>query len=235
MKKYPGQKKIYGVYHKIINEIPAHSNYYELFAGSAQIAQLLLAASPGGTVNFVLNDLSTAVTDTYNFNCREQVRYAGITVKNNKAIDIIQSELAAALTNHFVFMDPPYIHSSRPTNTKLYDFEMTDADHLQLLNAVLQLNCYCMIIHPKCDLYDKMLAGWRKVQIKIRYNRKTSIECLYMNYPPPSTLQTDKYLGDNCWDRQRIKRKSDRLIKKITELPELERKYLMSRLQQATI
>jgi hypothetical protein len=34
MKKYPGQKNIPGLIHKIINEIPYCSEFYEFFAGS---------------------------------------------------------------------------------------------------------------------------------------------------------------------------------------------------------
>lgn len=223
-KAYPGQKKIFGFYHKIINQIPKHENYYELFAGSAAIAKLLIEKN--STANFFLNDKDKCITDNLVCIFRKAKTY------NEPAIKIISKKLIAADTDTFVFMDPPYLHSTRPNSTKLYKYEMSDFDHKQLLSSVLQLNCNVMIVHPVCDLYDEWLKGWRKVLIKVRYNTKTSLECLYMNYDVPSTLQTDAYLGTDCWDRQRIKRKAVSLVKKLTALPKLERDYVIKRVQE---
>lgn len=88
-----------------------------------------------------------------------------------------------------------------------------------------------MIIHPKCELYDNGLKDWRKVEVKIRYNNKTSIECLYMNYKEPGILQEDGYLGKDCWDRQRIKRKATRFLNKLIQLPELERNLILNKIK----
>lgn len=61
---------------------------------------------------------------------------------------------------------------------------------------------------------------------------KTSLECLYMNYPQPDKLQITQFTGTNCWDRQRIKRKGDRLIQKLKNLPPTESNYLLSRINK---
>lgn len=230
-KAYPGQKKIYGVYHKIINEIPPFASYYELFAGTAAIYKELKKQKgrikrDDNTLYF-LNDINKAVT------AKLKVDNVNSFKSNWKALHIITEHILPEHTNSertFVFIDPPYLHSTRPTNTKLYKNEMTDSDHKKLLMAVLQLECNCMIIHPKCVLYDRILKNWRKVEVKIRYNRKTSIECLYMNYKKPNALQSDDLLGDDCWDRQRIKRKAKRMVEKFVKLPVLERKFIMKRL-----
>lgn len=92
-----------------------------------------------------------------------------------------------------------------------------------------------MIIHPSCEMYNQMLCEWRKVEIKVRYNGKTSIENLYMNYPQPELLQTYRYVGSDCWERQRIKRKGDRMIRKLQALPEIEKNYLLNRIQEELI
>lgn len=133
-----------------------------------------------------------------------------------------------ANTDTFIFMDPPYHHSTRINNKQIYKHEFSNDDHIQLLNYVLQLKCNWMLIHPVCDLYDEMLSECRKVYIKIRYNTKTSLECLYMNYKSPDILQTTKYIGSDCWDRQRIKRKGERTIKRILSLPPGEKQYILS-------
>lgn len=222
-KGYPGHKKIFGVYHKIINQIPKHKKYYELFAGRAAIAKLLIEKE--SNAKFYLNDIDGSLTDELRCTSAKAV------ISKLDAINILK-KLTVAGTDTFVFMDPPYLHSTRPNSIKLYKHEMTDSDHKQLLSSVLQLNCNVMIIHPVCELYDTRLKGWRKVLIKVRYHNKTSLECLYMNYDLPEQLQVDAYLGTDCWDRQRIKRKALSLVNKLIALPELERNYIIKRVQE---
>lgn len=226
-KGYPGQKNIFGFYHKIINQIPKHKHYYEIFAGSGAIA--LKLKEKQSDASFYLNDIDESVTDKLCCIFRKE------EIFNLDAFNLlkhIRESKNTSTTDTFIFMDPPYLHSTRPNSTNLYKYEMTDADHMELLSNALDLKCNVMIVHPVCDMYDSWLKGWRKVLVKVRYNNKTSLECLYMNYNVPSTLQTDAYLGIDCWDRQRIKRKARSLIQKLTALPELERNYVITRVQQ---
>lgn len=214
MKNYIGNKNIPGVYQKIINEIPAHTYYLEAFAGSGAIGLLL----PAGTVK-IFNDLNSDALQLIT------VPPGHTVIKTSyNASDLLQL-FSAAGTDGFTFCDPPYLHSTRDSD-QLYKFEMSEHDHIQFLAEAQKLKCNCMIIHPACELYDITLQYWRSVQIKIRYNRKTSIEKLYMNYGPVQTLQTSKYLGKDCWDRQRIKRKAQRFIDKGMSIPFPERTYI---------
>ncbi len=221
--RYPGQKKIPGVYQKIINQIPAHTVYYELFAGSAQIAKLLSVGSKAAEIH--LNDIDPEVNQLLSV-------IPGASITNLDALDIIKSEtIVAAGKDTFIFMDPPYLHSTRPNSTALYKHELSLRHHIKLLSSVRHLKCNVMIIHPKSYLYDTLLSQFRSVQIKIRYHSKTSIECLYMNYPEVQSLHNSQFIGDNCWDRQRIKRKGDRLVNKLLALPPAERNYIIDRIQ----
>ncbi|WP_395043154.1 DNA adenine methylase [Flavobacterium sp.] len=225
--KYTGHKKIDGVYQKIINNIPAHKVYYELFAGSASILSLITVPAREIRLNDIDPEVQQLLMD----------KFPNAIVTNVNAIDTLK------ITNRentlqfvdkrdvFLFLDPPYLHDTR-TDKELYKYEMQQIDHVKLLTEALQLNCNCMIIHPKCDLYNTMLYDWYKIEIKIRYNRKTSIEFLYMNYPPPTELQCFDYLGSSCWNRQQIKRKGDRLLEKLKKLPVLEQNYLLNRLKE---
>jgi len=220
---YPGNKNIPGLIQKIINQIPVCSKFYEPFAGSAAVT-MFLSMLPMGPVQFFLNDLDPAVTDRFLYP-------AGCTVTNKPALDIIQSLISSSAgKDTFVFIDPPYTFDTRPNSLKLYNFDMSSEDHIQLLKAVRDLECNCMIIHPKTNLYDQVLQSFRTVQIKIRYHSKTSIENLYMNYDTPGILQSYAVVGCDCWDRQRIKRKGERLVQKLLALPEMERNYILSKL-----
>lgn len=222
---YPGNKNIPGLIQKIVNQIPPCTDFYELYAGSAAVSRFL-SVLPGITVRYHLNDIDPAVTDRY-------VHRAGGIVTNVPAVDLIQSlPLAGSSETRFFFIDPPYHHDSRPNNSHLYKFEMSHDDHVQLLLTVVDLKYNCMIIHPQCDLYSSFLSSWRTVQIKVRYHNKTSLENLYMNYPRPVQLLTYGMYGTDCWDRQRIKRKGDRLIKKLLSLPPTERNYILDRIEK---
>ena len=220
---YPGNKNIPGLIQKIVNQIPPCTDFYELFAGTAAVSTFLSRGSTEKPI-FHINDLDPHVADNF-------VYPSGSIISNLPAVDIIKflSTLPAHL-NFFVFIDPPYHHTTRPFNKELYKFEMSHIDHIELLSSVQDLKCNCMIIHPQCELYDNSLKHFRTVQIKVRYHRKSSIVNLYMNYPQPTQLLLYGVAGKDCWDRQRIKRKGDRLVKKLQSLPDVERNYILSRL-----
>ncbi len=223
---YPGNKNIPGLLHKIVNQIPVCSAFFEPFAGSAAVSKFL-SVLPGIKTMFIINDLDPAVTVNYNFP-------ADTKVTTGNGFDIINKLIRfRSGTGTFVFIDPPYHHSTRPDHTAVYEHEFSHADHIQLLESVLQLKCNCMIIHPVCDLYDQALHTFRTIQLTVRYHNKTSTEKLYMNYPGPEQLLTYVFTGKDCWDRQRIKRKGDRLIQKLSTLPAAERNCIISRILQS--
>ena len=222
---YPGNKNIPGLIQKIVNQIPPCTDFYELYAGSAAVSRVLSRLT-GTSVRYHLNDIDPDVTDKY-------VHSAGGIVTNVPAVDLIQSlPNVGAAEIRFFLLDPPYHHDTRPSNHKIYRFEMSHSDHVHMLLTVGDLKYNCMIIHPQCDLYDRFLSSWRTVQVKVRYHNKTSIENLYMNYPQPTQLLSYGMYGSDCWDRQRIKRKGDRLVKKLLSLPGAERNYIIDRIQQ---
>jgi site-specific DNA-adenine methylase len=219
---YPGNKNICGVIQKIINQIPTATEIYELFAGSAAVSRELSVRSR--VSQFYINDLDPQVIS--DFSCSYP---AGSTITNIHAISILMylTAVPAVHPGKFIFLDPPYLHDCRVGNTDLYNYEMSVADHTALLMIVRDLQHNCMIIHPECELYDQMLKDFRKVKLIIRYHNKTSHEALYMNYPSPTDLLVYDIYGTDCWDRERINRKGKRLINKLSQLPVLERNYIL--------
>ena len=168
---YPGQKFIHGYIHKIINEIPSCLYFYELYAGSAAVSKIISVGSMSPP-KIYLNDINPEVNTFLSL-------VPGATTFNNNATDILQQLISVRSgRSTFVFIDPPYLHSTRPGSTALYKFEMSESDHIQLLNTVRTAGFNIMITHPDCDLYNTMLEGWRKVEVTVRYHRKTSIENL---------------------------------------------------------
>lgn len=85
-----------------------------------------------------------------------------------------------ASANVLIYADPPYPFSTR--NGKMYQYEMTDADHLALLEI--------LDVHPgpaalsgyRCDIYDTRLAHWKRVERSAQtQGGKRELECLWLN------------------------------------------------------
>lgn len=214
---YDGGKNGAGVYQTIINQIPPHKFYAELFLGSAAIYRRIKKADA-----VILNDIDPAVIAHYP---DEGSPYSSINCKD--AIDIIQ-DLVSHGKEMFIYLDPPYPLMVRKDKRPLYKFEMSYSDHLRLLTLVKVLKCNCMISSYKNKLYDSMLNDWRTITFIAMTHTGPREEILYMNYPEPAALHDYRYLGKGFRQREKIKLKVARYIKKFQKLPELERKALLS-------
>lgn len=94
----------------------------------------------------------------------------------------------------FIYADPPYLHSTR--KNYLYQYEMSEQDHVKLLDALIGHPGKVLLSGYDNELYDRILSGWNKVQ------KKTQAECglpkvetLWMNYelePKQLELQFEK-------------------------------------------
>jgi DNA adenine methylase len=207
---YIGSKNGNGVIHAIINNIPAHTRYFELFAGSAAVFHNKKPA----LFNY-LSEINPSQAD------KLKASITSAIVKNVSALSVIDTFVFDG--SDMIYLDPPYPFSSRRSGKKLYAYEMTDDDHLQLLSSIRTLNCFVMISTRHNELYDQVLHDWRKLEISTADRGGPATELLYMNYPEPTVLHQYNMLGINCTDRQRINRKIDRLKIKLSMLPALER------------
>ncbi len=220
---YTGNKQVNGLWQWIINRIPPYKIYYELFAGSAAIARNLPTKDPK-----VIVDCNAGITDA--LRCIPRLSNAKIICGD--AVQILSSVAAApGATDIFIYMDPPYRFDSRLQKGRVYyksEFG-TDEQHKKLLRAAATVKCSCMISHPENDLYDEYLQGWTKEKYKVSYQGTPAYEWIYYNYPRPDVLHTYDFVGGDCWDRQRVKRKIERLAAKLAALPALERNAVISR------
>ena len=81
----------------------------------------------------------------------------------------------------FIYADPPYLHGTR--KNYLYKYEMTNHDHVELLEALVAHPGKVLLSGYDNQLYNDMLSGWRKVQKKTQAEKGLSrIETLWMNY-----------------------------------------------------
>lgn len=75
-----------------------------------------------------------------------------------------------------MFVDPPYQHSTRPSTTTAYAHEMTDADHSDLVTALIDLrHARAVVTHYPHDEYERLTsAGWHAVDIAAHADNATA-------------------------------------------------------------
>lgn len=151
---------------------------------------------------------------------------------NADAIQCLRLICPTSSADTFIYCDPPYPKSSRRSAADIYDFELSDADHVQLLTTLLQTKAQVAISTYKNDLYAEMLKGWRLVTFTAQTRVGPATEYLYMNYPEPAELHDYTFLGQNRIERQRIRRKIQRHVERLKELPKYERIAIIEAIQK---
>lgn len=92
-------------------------------------------------------------------------RLRGVIVENRDA-RLVMTRHDGPATLHY--LDPPYMHGLRAPSNKydlkfrMYRHEMTDADHVQLLDFVRGLTGMVVLSGYASPLYDDALPGWRR-------------------------------------------------------------------------
>ena len=127
-----------------------------------------------------------------------------------------------------VYCDPPYLRSTRATRKDLYQFEMTDAQHLELLSVIKTLKCRVMISGYSSTLYARELKTWNACAFQAATRGKPAAEWVWCNYPRPVELHDYRYLGSNYREREQIKRMKARWIGKLERMPALKRQALLA-------
>ena len=240
LKNYPGNKGFDKAKIEILNLIPETKIYIEPFAGSAAIARNVFTS--GLTV--IVNDINKNVvlqlikelpesTTIFNHNALWFLRFLmKMYLKHTRAVDMdIFNKVDP--TDVFIYLDPPYPKASRRSPKDIYDFEMTDQEHEELLSTLLQLPFNCMISTYPNELYAEKLSSWNKHEFSTSVHGKIATEVLYYNYTKPEKLLNYSYVGADCWERQRINRKVNRHISKLSSLPPGERYKIIHEINKA--
>lgn len=84
-----------------------------------------------------------------------------VQIENRPALEVIKK------FNHpnvLIYADPPYLMGTR-CDKRQYKHEMTDRDHIELLEALNAHKGPVIISGYASDLYDRMLSGWARETI----------------------------------------------------------------------
>lgn len=96
-------------------------------------------------------------------------RFQGVLIENRPAVDVMKAHDAAST---LYFVDPPYVHSTRYPGAggpkRAYRHEMTDVDHVALLEALRELQGMVVLNGYESELYASRLAGWQRHTMEAR-------------------------------------------------------------------
>ncbi|MDF2906819.1 MAG: Phage modification methylase [Herbinix sp.] len=117
------------------------------------------------------NDLPEVITNVAQ-------RLKMVQIEHKPAIELIK---AFNHSNVLIYGDPPYVLSTR--SRKQYRHEMSDQDHIELLETLLLHTGPVMLSGYDNDIYNDYLKGWRKISTPARAeNSLPRTEVLWMNY-----------------------------------------------------
>lgn len=229
--KYPGGKGGAGVFQTIINLIPPHRIYIEAFAGGANIYERKFPA----VSSFLIERCPV----------QAEVLRSTIAASGDDRATVINDDAISRLKywpwggDEFVYLDPPYVLSTR-TKKSIYAYEMTDFQHCELLATLVMMSAKgvkFMLSGYRNAIYDDAAGkqGWRRVDFQAMTRGGVRTESVWMNYAAPAVIADYAYVGKDFRERERIKRKVNRWIRRLEQLPALERAALLSAMRDPKV
>ncbi len=82
-------------------------------------------------------------------------------IENRPALELIRKFSTA---DCLIYADPPYLPSTR--TQKMYDHEMSEAEHVEMLEALLAHRGPAVVSGYSNDLYAEILSDWEHVSMK---------------------------------------------------------------------
>jgi hypothetical protein len=225
---YDGGKNGAGVYQQIINIIPKHDIYFELFLGSGAIYRNKLPAP----ISFLF-DIVPELIESW----KSKVRPGDIlqlcdSVLFLETSMVLINFLHDTSGNCFMYLDPPYPFFTRRSMAKIYQFELSDYDHERLLKSCSIAKFPVAISSYKNKMYDEMLSDWNHIEFMNQTRVGPVKECVYFNYPIPEILHDYRYIGRDFRNREKIKLSNFNLLSKFSRMPAAVRNNLIEELNK---
>ena len=109
-------------------------------------------------------------------------RLRGVQIECRPALEVIRR---FNFHNVLIYADPPYVISARSGGKKQYKHEMTDADHMELLEALKSHKGPVILSGYSSPIYDQELVNWHKetAHTTDQLSRRRQ-EVLWMNFEP---------------------------------------------------
>lgn len=106
-------------------------------------------------------------------------RLKQVQIENRPALEVINR---FKYENVLIYLDPPYLLSTR--TAKQYKYEMTEQDHIELLEVLINHPGKIILSGYDSELYNDFLSGWNinKKPGYSEYYGKHSNEVIWMNF-----------------------------------------------------
>jgi DNA adenine methylase len=111
-------------------------------------------------------------------------RLKGVKTYCRPAVDVIRM---MDRESTLFYCDPPYVHGTR-TAKKVYDSEMSDGGHKELLDVLLAAKGKVILSGYANEMYDRALAGWSRHEVDVPNNaaggkaKRRMTEVLWCNF-----------------------------------------------------
>lgn len=227
MRGYPGSKAGSGVYQQIISQMPPHDVYVEPFFGTGAVfwrkrpGRINVGIDADPAVIACAWDRAACIVGGdggcpgYLFNVGDGISYL---------------QKLRCGPEWLIYCDPPYLRETRSSLRRLYRCELEGADHVRLLDACRRSPARVMVSGYHCELYDHALASWRVVEYSAMTRGGKRTEVLWCNFPEPTELHDYRFYGRDYRERERVGRKRARWLRRLSEMPVLERRLIESAL-----
>jgi DNA adenine methylase len=212
--RFVGGKGGEGVWQNIINQMPPHAHYLEAFAGTGIVARMKRPA-----LRTTLIDLDPAAPAL-----AMAATMPGGTAIVGDAVQHLREWRGELPASALVYCDPPYLMEVRSSKRRYYRHEMFgEGEHVDLLWLLRSLPCRVIVSGYWSKIYGQVLEDWRTVRIPTVNRRGRRVtEWLWCNFPEPAELHDFRWLGNTFRERERVRRKRNRIIGKLLRLPVVE-------------
>lgn len=205
------------LWHSIVGLMPPHEVYIETHLGGGAVMRNKRPAA----LNIGI-DLDERVIE----NARTW-RIPNLQLRHGDAESFLQNYAFAG--RELVYLDPPYLPETRG-NRRYYRHEYSAEDHKRLLRLIATLPCRVMISGYPSALYQEALASWRTRTLVNVTHAGRKPELVWANFDFSADLHDYAPIGADFRERERVRRKAARWTARLSQMPDLERRALISAL-----
>jgi DNA adenine methylase len=133
-----------------------------------------------------MNDHSSAWLSAVEGLAAIHERLRRVVVENKAAVEVIREHDGPGT---LFYCDPPYLHETRTARTSYGPFEMTEAQHRELLAVLRECKGKVMLSGYPSRMYDDLLAGWTRHTFDLPNNaaggatKGRETEVVWCNFP----------------------------------------------------
>jgi DNA adenine methylase len=254
---YPGGKSGPGVFHRLINRIPPHSEYFEPFLGNGAVMRhkrpagynvgidldasvirrwrslIGLPADPPGSGGEKARPADPCRRAQWNWPAAHapgEIAAASWRFMRGDALTFLA--VYPFKPDAFIYCDPPYLMETRSSG-RIYRHEFSAEQHAELLSTIVGLPCRVMISGYWSEMYAEALRGWHSFTFEAMTRGGMATEWVWCNFPEPVALHDFRYLGETSTKRQDLKRMVASWTGKLKRMPTLKKQALLSAIASA--